>query len=91
MPAFHSEAAQSAFERAVERERQAIVRHEQSAQRQDELADSLEQRAGHARDALVAQVQIDQAAAARERAKAARERAATARKRLRDEGVEPDV
>ena len=79
------------FERAVERELEAIELHESAAQHLDEMAAHLERHAAHDRDELIRQEALGAAANARRRAQSARDSAAAVRDRLRQEGFEPDA
>lgn len=78
--------AQSAFDHAVRREREAIRTHERSARLQDQVASLFERQA--AGDTTRRDLLLRQAERARTRANAARARAASARQRLAAEGVE---
>lgn len=86
-PGPRSARSQAAFEHAVRRERAAIVTHETSARRLDEMAAELEAASILDRDDCVRQHALDVAARARTRAADARERADVVRRRLAREGV----
>lgn len=86
----HGARAQTALERAVERERAAITLHESAAKRLENMAAQLERYALHDTDDLLQNEAMDAAANARDRAQAARARATAARERLRAEGFDPE-
>lgn len=89
-PGHREHAASDAFDRAVEREREAIRHHEAAARQQDTIAAQLEQHALNDRNDVLCDEALDHAARARQRAGLARGRAVRARARLTEEGVDPD-
>lgn len=82
-----AESSQQAFDRAVDREREAIARHEAAAAHQDRIADQLEQRALSEPDQSLRELGLANAANARNRSERARQRAKQARARLTAEGA----
>lgn len=85
----HDGQPRGAFERAVQREFEAIDLHISAALQLEEMAAQLERHALRDPDDLLRRDALTVAAHARERAQAARVRAASARERLRAEGVVP--
>jgi hypothetical protein len=78
------------FERAVQRELEAIKLHEQAARHLEQIASQLEDARRGDTVELLRRDAESTAANARLRAQAARDRAAKARERLRQEGIEPE-